>query len=501
MNDISKDLNLKENKPEICKSPLHSEMKQKFELFGLASSIYALFFACCLYKNTAGITFPFFVAGTVYYFGTCMKQLGIQRKKGGLFYMLSLSLLGISVFLTADENINRITILGIVLLLVSFMLHYVYEDREWNFLKHTGAIFQSIFTSVFSIADPFIDFKVYLDKKDKGKRGLTKYVILGFAFAVPFVLFIIVLLASADAVFADFIFKFFIRINLVQIIGFIFTMIAAFFMSYCFLSTLLRKEIPEESDKKAKSEPLPVIIVTAFVSAVYLFFCGIQILYLFVGKFSLPEGYTYAQYARQGFFQLLFVCILNLVMVLVCLSYFRENRILKGILVVISVCTYIMIVSSALRMSLYIDSYGLTLLRMLVLWALAVIALLMAGVIVSIFKGGFPLFRYAMVIVTVFYIGLAYSHPDYWIAKYNVENFLFEAENGTEDFDYRHLSELSADAALILTDPAYFETLSEKEQMSSYYNKIQRQADMMGIRKFNVSKYIAQKSLAAILQE
>jgi len=29
---------------------------------------------------------------------------------------------------------------------------YRYEDREWNFLKHTGAIFQSIFTSVFSIA-------------------------------------------------------------------------------------------------------------------------------------------------------------------------------------------------------------------------------------------------------------------------------------------------------------------------------------------------------------
>ena len=39
---------------------------------------------------------------------------------------------------------------------------------------------------------------------------------------------------------------------------------------------------------------------------------------------------TYAGYARQGFFQLLFVALLNLVMVLLCLKYFRRSKLLNG---------------------------------------------------------------------------------------------------------------------------------------------------------------------------
>ena len=60
-------------------------------------------------------------------------------------------------------------------------------------------------------------------------------------------------------------------------------------------------------------------------------FSGIQIFGLFLGKMQLPEGYTYAQYAREGFFQLLAVSILNLILVLVCLSFFRESKVLKVI--------------------------------------------------------------------------------------------------------------------------------------------------------------------------
>jgi len=77
-------------------------------------------------------------------------------------------------------------------------------------------------------------------------------------------------------------------------------------------------------------------------------------MYLFIGNMQLPEGYTYSGYAREGFFQLLAVCILNLLLVLICLYLFRENIVLKLILTLISGCTYIMILSSALRMIMYI---------------------------------------------------------------------------------------------------------------------------------------------------
>ena len=113
---------------------------------------------------------------------------------------------------------------------------------------------------------------------------------------------------------------------------------------------------------------------------------------------QLPAGLLTRNYARRGFFQLLFVCVLNLAAVLSIQSYFKENRVLKALLLAISGCTLIMTASSACRMLLYIRAYQLTFLRVSVLVALAVIALLMAGVIAKIVKPQFPLFRYGFVL-------------------------------------------------------------------------------------------------------
>lgn len=116
------------------------------------------------------------------------------------------------------------------------------------------------------------------------------------------------------------------------------------------------------------------ITVLGMLTLLYLVFSGIQILGLFLGKLSLPEGYTYASYAREGFFQLLAIAILNLILVLACLEYFRESKILKGILTVMSICTFIMILSSAMRMILYIRTYQFTFLRILYLGAICTVS-------------------------------------------------------------------------------------------------------------------------------
>lgn len=88
------------------------------------------------------------------------------------------------------------------------------------------------------------------------------------------------------------------------------------------------------------------------------------------------------------------------------------------------------------------------------LWALAVLFLLFVGVILSIFKESFPLFRYSVVVVMVLYLALSFSHPDYIIAAVNVANAPESERNpfflGEYYNDYRYLSTLSADAAPVL---------------------------------------------------
>ena len=47
-------------------------MRKNYAFFGGASALYALFYTFCLYRNASGITWPFFVAGTLVYFGLFM---------------------------------------------------------------------------------------------------------------------------------------------------------------------------------------------------------------------------------------------------------------------------------------------------------------------------------------------------------------------------------------------------------------------------------------------
>ena len=61
-------------------------MRGAFPFFGWASAVYALFYTFCLYKNASGITYPFFVAGTLAYFGLCTRKSGGSIKKRQYLY-------------------------------------------------------------------------------------------------------------------------------------------------------------------------------------------------------------------------------------------------------------------------------------------------------------------------------------------------------------------------------------------------------------------------------
>lgn len=501
-------------------------MKEHFSFFSIGSLLYAVFYTFCLYKNASGITYPFFVIGTLCYFFCSTQKLGVPYKKDSIFYIVSIVLLGISICLTDSEPILLMNKCGIFLLAFILMLHTFYQNKEWNFPKYFCAAMQTIGTVLVCAARPITDMISYSDMRKKNKDGKKSYllpVMIGIAITVPLLLIITGLLASADAVFANIFSRMLDAVNLETIFGTFFMTLAAFLVSYAVYAAFSMKEVKEETPDLRTLEPVIAIIVTAALSVIYLLFSVIQILYLFIGNMKLPEGYTYSSYAREGFFQLLTVCILNLIIVLICLYLFRENTALKLILTVISGCTFIMIMSSALRMIMYINRYNLTFLRIFVLWSLAVIFLLMAGVTVFIYRNKFPLFTYSMVVVTVFYICLSFSHPDYWIARYNL---IPEHLEYLDDYDIRdnqkYLRRLSADAAPVLLNksrnpylpPFGFDSFESAEDTDDttrydkedkipeelswlyrYYNNMEELSNDMHIRNFNFSVYTAQKYL------
>ena len=479
-------------------------IKEHFPFFGIGSALYALFYTFCLYRNASGITYPFFVIGTLCYFFFSMQKLGVPYKKDSIFYIVSVVLLGISNCLTNSGPLLFMNKCGIFLLSFILMIHTVYMDKNWNFPKYFAALAQmtgTVFTCVFR---PFNDMVFYFDaqkRENPGKKSYFLPILIGIAITIPVLIIMTLLLARADLVFFHMMVNLISSINFATIFGTGFMAIMMFFGSYAINAALGMKNVKEDVSDHRIFEPVTAIIVTAALSALYMVFSMIQILYLFIGKMQLPVGYTYSDYAREGFFQLLAVCILNLIIVLVCLYLFRENTVLKVILTIISGCTFIMILSSALRMLMYINCYNLTFLRIFVLWALAIISLLMAGVTLFIYMNKFPLFTYSIVIITVFYIGLSFAHPDYWIARYNLDSTHLDYLNEYDIHDsQRYLSNLSADAAPILlneeTNPYLRQNMTDDEELAwlrRYRNKIDYLSKNMHVRNFNFSIYTAGK--------
>lgn len=108
------------------------------------------------------------------------------------------------------------------------------------------------------------------------------------------------------------------------------------------------------------------------LDAVYLIFVAVESSYLFGGKEALEGSGGYATYAREGFFQLVAVTAVNLIIVMVCIHLRKGHKRATSLLTLeltLVASTTVMLVSAAWRMSMYIGEYGLSRLRILTIWA------------------------------------------------------------------------------------------------------------------------------------
>lgn len=443
--------NVTENQASVAPQPIpifetaHTKtLRANNMFFGPLTLAYAVFYTFCMYKNQGGITFPFFVAGTVAYLYLCVSKLGITLRKNSYFSMICAVLISVSTVLTGDGWLWGWNKMAILLLVVSVAIDHFYETGKWSFGKWFTAFMRSTFGSFSCIHRPFTDAHAY--NKASGKKGvkMVMYVLLGVLIAIPVALISLALLSSADAIFREGLEKITEYLTLEDAMGIVWKMFAGFVGTYMFLAYLCKHMVKEKLTDTKTFEPIIGITATGILTFIYLIFSGIQFAYLFIGNLKLPEGYTYAEYAREGCFELFAVSVLNLVVVLAALAFFKENKVLKGILVILSLCTYVMIASAALRMYMYISAYHLTNDRVNVIWALATIAIIFVGVQISIFKPDFKLFHYTRTVVAICYIILAFARPDYIVASYNLSQ--------PEVTDQYYIGSLSTDAADAIAD-------------------------------------------------
>ena len=475
--------------PQFGISPEETEKRSNY--FGkifLPTLIYALLYTIFLYNNFHSVTMIFFVISTLVYCRFIMKQAVVTPKKRTWFYGAVMILLAISTASTGNGKILFMNTLGIVLLLLCMLLDNYLDTSKWTFGKYLASMFHAFGGGISYMGEPFTDASCHKKAGGFKKNAKFLYILLGIGISIPLLIVVVTLLYFADALFASVLESSFVfDLNPARIVGICLTFAFAFFAAYSGMKYLGEKKIPEECKDHSRFEPLIAITTLIPVSGVYMVFSLIQILGLFLGQLKLPENYTYAAYAREGFFQLLFVCLINVAIVLFVQGFFRENIWLKILLTVISGCTYIMLASSAFRMWMYVKVYHLTFLRFFVFWALAMIAILLTGILIQIFRKQFSLFRYGVIAVSLGYLVLSFSHPDYWIASYNLSPAHIK-EAAPVDYDY--LATLSTDAAPVVAE-------YKGEWVDSYNSHIQYDIDD-SLRGFNLSYWTARRLFPAV---
>lgn len=158
--------------------------------------------------------------------------------------------------------------------------------------------------------------------------------------------------------------------------------------------------------------------VLIIVLTLYAVFCAVQFTFLFAGA-GLPEGYTYSEYARQGFFQLLFIAALNLAGFGLVLTFTPRTKLVIALQIGLIATTGVMLTSAATRLGLYIAVYGMTWLRWLSLTFIALLAIVLVLALIRLFVQRLPLITVTFMLVLLWWLALGFSNPNWVINAWN----------------------------------------------------------------------------------
>src|SRR3989344_5523644 len=282
----------------------------------------------------------------------------------------------------------------------------------------------------------------------------AEQIVKGIIITIPILVLFVVLLSSADLVFGRLISNIFnFKLNLDSLARpwwiFVFFFIWLGVYSYILQNLKQSSDIAIDKISNYQFGKIEAGILFGVLNLVFLVFVIIQLKYLFAGESAITNlGFTYAEYARKGFFELITAAVFSLLMVFGVEKYVQKGEgrhlnIFKFLSTGLIALVLVMMVSAFLRLSLYEGAYGFTVMRFMsqafIVW-LALIFLLLLYKIFSFSKENEFLF-WTFMSVLVFFAGLNLTNPEALIARKNIEKFA----KGNK-LDTHYLSTLSADA-------------------------------------------------------
>jgi len=457
------------------------EQNIKFKLLGylLVSTIG---FSYLVFIRNAGISVPIFV---IIQF-MCLYFL-MPRKKPLLLF-IPIFILSLNSFISAS-TIWRAANFFVTIALFSVMSLWAVGDFSIK-----GELLGFIYKTIGNSFKPFRHFRIpmkWLSEINKERSTTIRRVLMGVGASIPLLIIILIVLSAADEIFArsidDFLWTVSNLVRMDAIFRIIVGMIAGFYLFGIIYIIYTYKAKYEVAifEQPMNGDLIIINIVLGSILIIYTLFVAIQFRYLFAASGDLPFGLNYVEYARRGFFELLFLSGLNITIILVAIWLTKNQsnigaKISKSLCSYLCVVTIILLISSFYRMSLYSSEFGLTRLRFLVFGFLIFEAIGLIFTQIYIIKPKFNILAIYSIIALTYYLLLNVISMDVFIARNQVERYFRSGGNGID-----YVLTLSADAAGEISRLYDSDDYNTRQRVRNYYIRIDLDND--GWRQWNLA--------------
>ena len=173
----------------------------------------------------------------------------------------------------------------------------------------------------------------------------------------------------------------------------------------------------------------------------------------------LPQGWTYADYAREGFFQLCAVCAINAVLHLFVSLFTKMGKgqgFRRALLTALCLCSLILAATAFSKMVLYIRTYGLTPNRVYASWAMVLLTGAFLLALIGTYWRKMNMTRALLLLFTVLFGFLCLWDTNAMIAGYNVHAYEQGRLDSVDTSVFWDLGDSAVPAAARLADdPVY----------------------------------------------
>lgn len=379
---------------------------------------------------------------------------------------------------------------------------------SFELINYIVAPISQLFTAIFA---PF-SLIMKTRKNDKDLLNTIMRMLIGVVIAIPIIVLFTYLLMSADLAFKEIVEKN-VGSNIIKELFVIFTWFTgvAWVLLGALYHTIYKKQqykpkvIIQSLSSSLFVESTTILVI---VELLFLIFNVIQITYLFGGDKLISGGdYTYSEYARKGFFELVTVSVIAMFLVGVLAKIKKTATKMQSVIFkIVSISGLFllipMIVSAFYRLMMYEQVFGFTRLRiyshLFIIYLIIVLVWMGVKLLTNLLESKFlyVLYLFTIVSLSVF----AFINVDGTIARLNIEKYEREIKDGKEvELDVAYLSSLSYDSVDEIMN-YYSEASEENKKEIAFYMKALK--DKLGfenlsqdIRSFNFRRFKAQNRL------